>query len=234
MRSLFTMALVLGAAALLVPALPAQQPPGMPGANLMLLLNKDVQKELKLSDEQIDKAKKVSPDVLQKHRSDLPALVGPLPGQQGDDQAKKLLKLSRQITDETIEAMGDALKPEQGTRLKQIAMQQAVQSAGVLVFTDPDVDKALKLTDKQKDDLKKMADDQKKKQQEAIKGAGADIRELNKKVGQVNKDAVEDAVKALTDDQKKKWKELTGEPFELKSGTSLVPPGGKESEKKEK
>jgi hypothetical protein len=235
MRRLSTAVLAFGALALLVPVAPAQQPPTGPyaGAGLwVLLLNKDVQKELKLNDEQVAKAAKVSQEIVQKHREDLTRLTGAGLGQVADEgQLKKQVELARKVTDETVEGMGDSLKPEQVKRFKQIAVQQTVRLAGAGVFLDPEVDKDLKLTDKQKEDLKKTVEDQQKKHLSALKDAGGNPLDVFKKLGTINKDSVEDVVKTLTDDQKKTWKELTGEPFEFKTGSSPVPPpkpGGKD------
>ena len=89
---------------------------------------------------------------------------------------------------------------------------------GVLgLFSNKDVQKALKLTDKQKEDLKGKIEELRKKQTSALKDAGTDPMELFKKQAALGSESVEGAVKLLTDDQKKAWKDLVGEPFEFKT-----------------
>jgi hypothetical protein len=228
MRCLSRTVLAFGALALLAPAAPSQQSPGGPfsgGGVWVMLLNKDVQKELKLGDEQVTKAAKVSQDVVQKHREELTRLTGPGAALHGDEaQLKKQVKLSRMVTDEVVEGMGDSLKPEQAKRFKQLALQQNIQLSGAGVFQDSEVDKALKLTDKQKEQLKGLTEDLQKKQQSAVKDAKGNYQEMFKMLGTVNKESVEGVVKTLTEDQKKTWKDLLGEPFEFKTGPAPVPP----------
>jgi hypothetical protein len=219
MRPVFKVFMIGAAVALLVPALPAQPPGFGPGGGVLgLFSNKDVQKELKLSDEQVAKGNKAMQEAARKHQADLArVLASPFPVAAGDEQLKKYLELSRQLTDDAVSGLGDSLKPEQAKRLKQIALQQTIHTVGAGIFLDPDVDKALKLTDKQKEDLKGKIEELRKKQTSALKDAGTDPMELFKKQAALGSESVEGAVKLLTDDQKKAWKDLVGEPFEFKA-----------------
>jgi hypothetical protein len=228
MRFLCNTFLVLGATGLLVSALRAQQPPG---GTAILLSNKDVQKELKLSDEQTAKASKVAQAIAQKHQEELFKFLNPVAMLSGEGDMKKQLELSRKLTDEVVEGMGDTLKPEQVQRYKQLALQQAVELAGAGVFLDPELSKALKLTDKQKEDLKGIADDLPKKRQGLFKDAKGGFAEVFKKVATLNKESVDEAVRSLTDDQKKTWKEMVGQPFDLKTSPLPSPSPGKGTDK---
>jgi hypothetical protein len=186
-----------------------------------MLSNKDVQKELKLSDEQAAKAMKVMQEAARKHMDELRQVVSvPFPVVAGEEQLKKYLELSRQLTDETVTGLGDSLKPEQAKRFKQLALQQTITSVGIAAFTDADVGKALKLTDKQKEEIKGQVEELRKKQTSTLKGASGDPAELFKKQGALCRESVEGAVKHLTDDQKKAWKDLVGEPLEFKAEKS--------------
>jgi hypothetical protein len=227
MRPVYKVFLTVGALALLVRSAPAQQPPGVPGAmSFMLFANKDVQKELKLSDEQVAKCNKAMQEVMQKqNKEEIMKLFFPFPVTASDEQLKSYLKTTQQLTDDTATALEDTLKPEQVKRFKQLALQQTINAVGVGVFMQSDVDKALKLTDKQKEDLKPMIEDLRKKQQDAIK---SDPAALFKKRAAVNKESVDAEVKMLTDDQKKTWKDLVGEPFEFKVQLPGAPPEKKE------
>jgi hypothetical protein len=114
------------------------------------------------------------------------------------------------------------LKPEQIKRVEQIRLQSAgamtiPPCSGVLSY--PETQKALKLSDKQKGQIKAI-DDGAQKEWEAV------CRELIRTDGavvqgnswmhrvRVHKAALEKAVKVLTEDQLKVWKELAGEPWD--------------------
>jgi hypothetical protein len=225
--------MVLAAAAMLAPAALAQQDQQRPrrprgpggfggGATLSRLFeNKDAQKALNLTDDQAAKAEKVAKDVADRHKDDFAKLQG-VPR---EERFPKTMELQKEITQETIKGLGDTLKPEQLTRLKQILLQQRMRSpfgGGVSVFLDPDIQKGLKLTDKQRDDLKTMAEDARKEQQEIFQNAGGDRRAAGQKVRELQKEKMENAEALLTADQKKTWKDMQGDPFEIRLG----PPGG--------
>lgn len=229
MRKLCGAALVLAAAALLVPAALAQQDQqrqrrgrgGFGGGVARLLENKDVQKELKLTDEQAEKAEKIAKDDADKHKDDFAKLQDvPM-----EERFAKAQELQHQVTSETLKDLGDTLKPEQISRLKQIMLQQRMRSpfgGGVAVFLDPEVQKELKLTDKQKDDLKTMADDARKEAREIFQNANGNFQEAGQKVRELQKEKMENAEALLTADQKKAWKDMQGEPVNIRFG----PPGG--------
>jgi 2'-5' RNA ligase len=86
------------------------------------------------------------------------------------------------------------------------------QFAGIGVFADPEVQKALKLTDEQKTAMKKIADEARKE----LEGLGGLKPENFLKARAIQKQSFEKAVTLLTEDQKKAWKDLLGKPFELK------------------
>jgi hypothetical protein len=220
MRLLSRVVLTLGVLALVVAVAPAQQQGGRGrggfGGIGALLDSKDVQKELNLTDDQVEKAKKVATEVREKHQDDF-AKLRDVPM---EERFQKMMALGKEVTDETLKGLGDTLKPEQTKRLKQLLLQQQVQSpfgGGPSVFLTPDVEEALKLTDKQKDDLKTMAEDFRKDVREAFQGAGqgGDRQELAKKMASMRKEAMDNALKVLDDKQKATWEELTGKPVDF-------------------
>ena len=222
MRLLSRVVLTFGVLALVVAVAPAQQQGGRGrggfGGIGALLDNKDVQKELNLTDDQIEKAKKVATDVREKHQDDF-AKLRDVPM---EERFQKMMALGKEVTDETLKGLGDTLKPEQTKRLKQVLLQQQVQSpfgGGPSVFLTPDVEEALKLTDKQKDDLKTMAEDYRKDVREAFQNAqGGDRQEAAKKMASMRKEAMDNALKVLDDKQKATWEELNGKPVDFPLG----------------
>ncbi len=114
-----------------------------------------------------------------------------------------------------MKALGEFLKPEQITRLKQIS----IQTQGIRAFTDPEVAKKLNLTDAQKSDIQTIFEET----MEAMRGVpfgqdqSEEEREANmKKLTELNKEALDKVAAKLNDEQQKSWKELIGAQFELK------------------
>jgi hypothetical protein len=206
-----TLALALGLiTALAAPAVAQQRQRGQFGGRGqggvgMLAENESVQKELNIDKDQADKIKEAVDKVRDSHKDEFTKLQDL--GQ--DERRTKAEELGRAVSEETLKALADVLKPEQLKRLKQIELQQAGERA----FTRPDVQAALKLTDDQKDQVKTLTEDAAKQRRELFQGGNA--QGSRDKLTAVRKETLEKVQAVLTDGQKKTWKDLTGEPFEL-------------------
>jgi hypothetical protein len=219
MRALHQSVFVLGLAArIAVPALaqPGGRPAGdrdraagipaeAPDAAAGLVTNKSVQKELKLTAEQVKDIPAAIRKVREKYQGDLAKLRDLEPDQQ--------VALLKKVDDETTKAIAEILKPEQAKRLKQIQRQTLV----VHNLMSAEVAKDLKLTDDQKDKIRGFVTEYQKEVTALAFGGGLD-QESQKKLTKATLAAF---VEVLTDDQRKAWEELIGEPFELKAD---VPP----------
>jgi hypothetical protein len=210
--------IAVAAAALLVGGpLLAQFPGGFGGAGL--LLNPGVQKELKLTDEQIEKAKTVSKEVFGKFKDDFVKLKDATP----EERREKGQELMKKMAAESQKALDGVLKPEQSKRLKQIEMQMRG-------LADADAQKALNLSDEQKTKLKQINEDIAKERREIIKTAKDNPKEAQEKLAKLRDTTREKQMKLLSSEQQKQWKDLTGEPFELKferpTPKQLAFPGG--------
>lgn len=202
MQRCLKLALVAIVSALVAsPALAQQRGMGMGQMSSSMLLGQEsVQKELKLTDEQIKKAESV--------REKTMAMMQEIrQNAQGDREqmAKKMLELNQQ----TDKSVAEFLKPEQVKRLKQITLQQT----GVRAVANPEVAAALKVTDEQKQKIQDLQMANATKMRELFQGAGGDFAEMRKKMEEFNKTANEQFMGLLTEEQKTKWKELIGEPF---------------------
>jgi Spy/CpxP family protein refolding chaperone len=179
-----------------------------PGGGLAgLLNNKSVQQEVKMTDEQVKKVADLVKETREKHKDDLESAKG----LEGQERFQKMGEINKAINEELTKSLGDVLQPEQVKRVKQIA----VQTQGVRAFSDETVQKELKLTDDQKDKIKTINDDMRQEMQSIFSGGG-DREENRKKMQTLQKETMEKVSAVLTDDQKKTWKEMTGEPFEVK------------------
>ena len=149
MRATCKILLVLGLTALLTsPTLAQGQRKGGGfgrggfGGPGMLLNNKGVQKELKLTDEQAKKVTDALREVNDKHRDDFAGLQD----LQGDERREKAQEIMKKVNEEQTKAISEVLSADQVKRLNQIELQVS----GPRAFSQEKVQKELKLTDDQK------------------------------------------------------------------------------------
>jgi len=191
--------------------------------------NPSVQKELKMDDDQIKAVKEKVPaagfgggrfgkgkgEFTEEQKERMTKFMDKL-GQLKDTPEDKLEDKIREVFKDEIEGptkeVEKILKPEQMTRLRQIARQQGGPSA----YLSPENAKDLKIADDQKKKLKDIADELQKDTMALFQGGFSP--ETREKMQMLNKEATEKATGVLTDEQKSKWKELTGEPFAVQFG----------------
>jgi Spy/CpxP family protein refolding chaperone len=179
---------------------------GMGGGGLGTLIgNEGVQKELKLDDTQVEKAKEFAAKAREKQTE----MRSKLEGLEGDELRTKRQELMKEMNEEALKAFGEFLKPEQLKRLKQISYHQR----GAGAFADPEVAKKLNLTDAQKSDLQSINQEYMTQMREIFTSAGDDREAAQKKMAELRKETLEKATAKLNDEQQKTWKELIGAPF---------------------
>ena len=180
------------------------------GGYAMLIGNESVQKELKLDDQQIGKAKEFA----DKAREKMTEVREQLQGLEGDERRTKMQEIQKEMNASAMKAFGEFLKPEQVTRLKQISYHQQ----GARAFSDAEVAKKLNLTDTQKTDIQAIVTES----MEGMRGLFTqDMSEEEraaamKKMAELRKETLDKAAAKLNDEQQKTWKELIGAPFEVK------------------
>ncbi len=207
MKTMFRTCLGLGILAMFAGPAMAQGRGGFGRGGLGTLLgNASVQKELKLDDQQIEKAKEVA----DKDREKGQEIREALQGLEGEEQQNKRRELTKERNDAALKAAGEFLKAEQIARLKQIAYQQQ----GLMAFSDPEVAKKLNLTDSQKSDIQTIAQDMREKMP-SREDRQSDPEAAMKKMQEVTKEALSQATSKLNDEQQKTWKELIGAPFTI-------------------
>jgi hypothetical protein len=170
------------------------------GGGGSLATNASVQKELKMTDDQIEKAKAAVKDAFGKFKDDRPGK---------DATPEQRAEFAKKVGDATHKALADILKPEQIKRLRQIELQQRGPS-------DADAQKELKLSDDQKTKIKEIADKSREEGREIFKNAQGNFEEARDKMTKLRKATQEKELAVLSDAQKKQWKDMTGEAFEVK------------------
>src|SRR5262249_17519123 len=159
-----------------------------------LLGNPQVQKELKMTEEQTAKVGEI-----------MQALM-PQRGQGGanfqnmtDEERQAFFEEMRKKTEEAGKKATALLTDEQNARLKQIQLWMA----GSRALNDPEVAKKLNLTDEQKDAVKTISEESGKKMGELFQGMrGANEEErakIQSEVQEVRKAADEECLAVLTD-----------------------------------
>jgi Spy/CpxP family protein refolding chaperone len=222
MRKILGFSVLAGLLALLVATAQAQRPGRGGGFGFgggLLLANKSVQEELKITDEQKTKIQEIAKESREKTEAILPKIDF-----QDKDNIKEAFAKRKEameqnkdkltaIRESSEKAMLAVLDDKQKMRFQQIE----TQAAGLAAFQKEDVVKALNLTDDQKEKIKVIAEDVTKDVTDLFKEFSKENRQENqKKIVQLRKEGMEKAVAVLNDAQKAKWKELTGDPFEVR------------------
>jgi hypothetical protein len=202
-------ALALAAALALpnVPLKPARQPVALPPSYMavnLLMYNKSVQDEVKLSDEQNVVLRQMLEEV---HRK----LIDGFKVRRNQEQARELAEAFQAGQGKALAAV---LRPEQAARLCQIEIQNEGLNG---IVNRADVQKELQLTDRQKERLQEAVAryrvETPKRLAEPVGEGPVNVQEL---ILTLSRKAAEEFVGSLDAEQRRRWKELTGAPFAFK------------------
>jgi hypothetical protein len=176
---------------------------------LLLLLEKNVQDDLRLSAEQkaqLKLSEEKTQAAVEKVIDDLAKGGDANKGQQEinriNEEANKLLR----------KVKGD-LSPEQQRRWMQIELQAAELDA----FQMHEVQKELRLSDKQKERIRSVQQSLRQKVKRIVQD-GDELKVMVKLLAAARKEAMQQALSTLDDDQKKSWQKMTGPLLELDWG----------------
>jgi len=183
------------------------------GSLLSLLRLEQVQKELRLSEEQAAKVNKVTEELTAEMRKQYTTLREV---EDRDQRRAKMTELADQFDGKVREQLRDVLAGEQMTRLYQIRAQvrAVVESLGSTYVAG-----RLKLTDEQKEKVARINKDMQAKRSElfaAMRDATQEQRaEAIEKLRKIRSDADKEALAVLTAEQSKAFQEMQGEKIEL-------------------
>jgi Spy/CpxP family protein refolding chaperone len=229
----FKFSLAAAALATAIVGLAVAQPPGggrmqMGGmraaGGLMLLRSPDVQKDLKITDEQKTKLEDAVKKETEKRQEQFAAMKE---GGFDKDKMQAAMKEMAEAADKTVK---EILNADQQKRLKQITWQQA----GSAAFSDKDVESALKLTDEQKDKIKGLNEEMGEDMRNIARESQGNREEMQTKMTALRKETMEKAEGVLTADQKKSFTAMLGAKFEGKIDTNMggQGKGGRNKDKK--
>jgi hypothetical protein len=188
-----------------------------------LLADANVQKELKLTDEERANVELVRKEIEDSGRE----FFGKMRDMSREEIGEKMRERRKEVEKMIAEVLGDKSK-----RFKQVQLQVGGVMAAAM---NPDNKDAMKITDEQIEKLRETMRDS----FQGMQGLGpdADPAEREKTMKEMRKKNEEATLALLTDEQKKIWKEMIGEPitFEVKmpqfgggrfGGGKGRPPGG--------
>lgn len=190
------------------PASAQQGRGGMGGGGAMLLVNKGVQKELKLNDEQTEKVETFAREWGAKMREEYQGLND----LSEDERRTKMQELNKGRAEALHKGLAEIMKPEQHKRFEQIDLQVSGSNA----FATPKVVEGLKITDEQRAKIRQVNEDLRQTMADAREDFQNDREGAMKQMLEGRKAASEKVMAMLTEEQKSSWKEMVGEPFEVK------------------
>ncbi|MGC8668939.1 MAG: hypothetical protein ACP5VE_12570 [Chthonomonadales bacterium] len=186
---------------------------GPMGGGLMLLNIPEVQKELKMTQPQIEKLQAKMQEVRQSMRELMQGAGGPQAfGNMSNEERQKLFAKMAEISNK---AAADILDTTQLKRFKQLEIQRQ----GAQAFRNPEVVNALQLTQEQNDKIAGVLRDMMQAMRDAMQGVDFrnmtddDRAKLQATQKRVSDEAMSKIQAILSDAQKAKWKEMTGAPF---------------------
>jgi len=178
---------------------------GMAGPGLIAV--PAVQKELKLSDEQAEKARTFATEYREKAQEAMSQYADLT----GEERMTKQQSVNRSMSASGMKEVEAMLKPEQTKRFKQIVFQVR----GIDNLNDPEIAKALKVTSDQADKVKNLMENERGERREAQQEANGDRQVMMEKMQAIRKETTTKAMALMTADQKAMFKEMGGEPFEM-------------------
>jgi hypothetical protein len=188
--------------------------PGDIHAHLDWLSMPSIQEELKLTPDQAARARAIA----RKLREEWTRKEKEMAGLPHNELARKSIELAAIQYAEGMNALLDFLKPEQVDRYDQILFQRR----GVWAMLEPDVARALELTEDQKRLIAETAREARDRFSLTMRlnqGNTNAIRELDL---EIRRESLGRAVENLTVDQKKTWETIMGRPFAPKVGERVT------------
>ena len=208
--------------------------PGGGGVQIGLVLtNKDLQDELKVTDDQKGKLKDVTAKQAEMTKKMADLRSG---GQPDRTKMQEAIKEMTTLTEEVKKVTDEVLTADQKKRFKQLE----IQAMGLRAFANVDVVKELAITDDEKKALKEIADATatdtaalRKELGLPAQGGGRPtgggtatppdaeaLKKFAEKSKPMTEAAMEKSVKAMTADQQKKWTEMIGVKFDTSKLTA--------------
>lgn len=171
----------------------------------------EVQKELKITDEQKTKLDAIRAEARQGGGGGGGGGFGNFQNM-SEEERNKLFEEMRKQGEERNKKVEAVLNDDQNKRAKEILLQVRGNSA----LADPEVAKGLALTEDQVASVKTIGEESGKQMRELFQpGGGGDREEARKKMEELRKNTDEEYLNVLTDEQKAKFAAMKGAKFDI-------------------
>lgn len=194
------------------------------GSPLALVGQEVVQKELKLSEEQVEKAKKVADESAAEMRKEMEGVFGDI-GELPPEERRAKMEAGREKMQAAMKKLQEKYRPKLAEVLDKPQMERVVQIArqaqGVAALQDESVAKDLSLSKDQTEKLKKVEAERREKL------SGLSFEDMRSKGREIRETYDTQALAVLTPDQTKKFDELKGKPFDFDQLRGPGGPGGR-------
>ena len=187
-----------------------------------ILMMEQIQKELELNAEQVEKLRTIQREVGDQMRG-LYEGLGDLKVEERPARYKAVQEKMREIGKASQAKVAEVLQPAQAERLKQINLQLQMRRGGYLLSADV-ISKALDMSDAEREQFL-----------ERERKVGEELRD---KIAQAQSEARGKLLEGLSAEQRAKLEEMLGKPFEFQwgqgaaGGQSAKPEGRAGEEKK--
>jgi len=185
----------------------------MPAA--MLLYSPDVQKELSITDDQLNKLQTAATEMTTDMQSSIQNIF------MGNMSQDEMTKAINDMTKKADARVAKILTEDQLARLKQLQLQ----SDGVNALVRADIVDKLKITDDQKAKIQKIVSDAQQPQRggfgamfdpnQTAEERQAAIKKMQDQMQEQRAKTLKDALAVLEDDQLVQWGEMTGKEFKF-------------------
>ena len=165
--------------------------------------NPGVRDQLKLQPDQFQKLEKSYMGYYGKYKTSL----GSLDKLNEQERAQKLNDLSSTFGSDVIKSAEGTLTPEQLQRFRQLY----IQYRGYDALIDPDIQRKLKLTDEQREQLRKYGRQYNEQMTAIYKDANREA--AIKRYNELRRQSSDRINSTLTEDQRRAWRDITGDPY---------------------
>jgi len=187
------------------------------GGGFGLLMRPEVQKELNLSEQQLQQIQQLMAQQREQ--------IQPLMQQMRDATPEQRQKLMEQVMQKWDEALGKVLQPSQKARLRELQLQAEGESA----LARPDVAKELNLNEEQRKKVTDILTQYRQKQMQLWQqGRGPDVdrQALFQQIQQLRQQMDKELLAVLSAQQQEQWKKMQGKPFEFPRPPTMRPGAG--------
>lgn len=159
----------------------------------------DVQKELELLEDQTSQIEQIA----QKQRDGMREVFGQIRDIAEDQRGERMRELFAKATQDTENALEEALLPHQMKRLRQLSVQLRSRGGVVRALTSDEIAEEVGISEAKIDELRAANEE-----------AEAQLRE---EIAKLRAKADEKILATLSAEQRSKWNDMVGEPFEFEA-----------------